>query len=77
MTRSIFLTTLLLTGFLASGFYPVLLPQTMLDAVNTVALTLLAFDGILPMLAIFQVCAFLILIEVCIGTYKMFKWIIG
>jgi len=77
MTRTIILTTLLALGIVATGFYPIFLPVAMINAVNTVALTFLSFDGLLPILTIFKMIAFAILLEVAIVSYKLFKWIIG
>lgn len=77
MTRTIVLISLIALGILASGFYPITLPVAMLNAVNSSIGALMAFNGLIPMLTIMQAFAFLMLIEVSIISYKLFKWIIG
>lgn len=69
--------SLIAGGVIASGFYPIVLPDIMIESVNIILDHLLSMTGIIPAVDIFIALSFITLMELCIFIYKLFKWIVG
>lgn len=58
-------------------FFPILLPQDMVDSLNVVIINLIALDGLLPITAVLQTAYFVIFIVLAWMLYKLFFNILG
>lgn len=75
MSKAIMIIVLL--GLGVSMFYPIYLPQPMVDVVTTVIAGLWAWEGILPILAILQVAAWLAFILFAWMSFKVIMNLLG
>lgn len=74
MTKLALLSILIISGTITSIIFPVLLPVSMLSAVDTFISYLFLWNGILPIVTIFNCLSFLVFFEIAIGIYKLFQW---
>jgi len=77
MTRYLFILTLITAGVVVSGFVNILLPVPLINALNSFSSAIISMDGIIPAATILTCVGFLLLLQVAIFVYVIFKWIIG
>jgi len=58
-------------------FFPILLPQDMIDALNVIIINLIALDGLLPITALLQTVFFVFFIVFAWLLYKIFFGLLG
>jgi hypothetical protein len=77
MTRYAFILGLITTGVIVSGFFPVLLPVGITNALNMVIGSMWSWNGLIPVATIFYAFSFYLFIELALLSYIIFKWIVG
>jgi len=77
MTRYLFILGLITTGVILSGFINIMLPVSMVNALTDWFAGFYAWDGFIPVAEIVSCAIFFLWVQVGIGAFALFKWIVG
>lgn len=77
MTRYAFILSLIATGVILTGFINISLPMGVINVLGDVIDFILSLNGFFDAFAVLYAVLFLLFIQIAIGLFVIFKWIIG